>query len=72
MKRTHLELKEEGWNEWIKLHSAEVLTDGLKTLIRTAYDYGWYNAYGLKSEDIRHNQIMKEIKLLSKLGLVKK
>ena len=31
-------------------------------IIRTAYDYGWYNAYGLESDDTRHKEMMKMLK----------
>jgi len=60
----HSKLKQEGWEEWIEMNDLTGITENQKQMIKTAYDYGWYNAYGLQSEDKRHSEIMGMLKRL--------
>jgi hypothetical protein len=54
---THRQLKEDGWNGWNDMRKGKYDLPAL-SLLRDAYDYGWYNAYGLVSEDKRHKEMM--------------
>ena len=61
---THAKLKDTGWEEWLDMNNSNQFTHNQKTIIRSAYEYGWYNAYGLKTEDKNHKEMMKALKNL--------
>jgi len=63
----HKKLKQDGWEEWVEMNNLTVITETQKQMIKTAYDYGWYNAYGLESEDKRHAEMMEALKNLQDL-----
>ena len=62
---THDKLKEDGWKEWLDMNDLTGITENQKQMIRTAYDYGWYNAYGLESDERRHKEMIEAIEKLS-------
>lgn len=59
---THKELKDTGWREWLDINNSSQFTPNQKVIIKSAYEYGWYNAYGLKTEDKNHREMVKELK----------
>jgi len=59
---THKELKEAGWKEWLAMNDLTGVKKHQIDIIRGAYDYGWYNAYELKSDDTRHKEMMKVLR----------
>lgn len=59
---SHSTLKEEAWEEWKEMNDLDGILPHQLEIIRSAYDYGWYNAYGLKSDDKRHKEMMKMLK----------
>jgi len=63
---THKELKKIGWDEWLGMNNPEQYTDNQLEILESAYDYGWYNAYGLESDDRRHKEMMDELKQLAR------
>ena len=61
---THKELKEEGYKEMLTYHSNSDFTPAQLEIVRSFYDYGWCNAYGLNTEDKSHKEIMNMLKQL--------
>ena len=59
---SHTKLKEDGWEEWKEMNDLDGILPHQLEMIRSAYDYGWYNAYGLESDDARHKEMMKMLK----------
>jgi len=66
LKRDIKELKEAGWSELFEIYDLTGITKNQLEILRGAYDYGWYCAYGLESDDRRHKETMTMMEKLIK------
>ena len=59
---SHSKLKEDAQEEWKEMNDLDGILPHQLEIIKSAYDYGWYNAYGLESDDTRHKELMAMLK----------
>jgi len=66
LKREIKQLKEAGWKEVLEIYDLTGITENQIEILRGAYDYGWYCAYGLEGDDRRHKETMALLKQVIK------
>lgn len=65
----HKKLKEDGYKEMVDKYQEGMegrFTPAQLIIVRAFYDYGWYCAYGLQSEDKKHKEVMSRIDAIIK------
>ena len=60
----HDENKKEGWKEYKDSIDLTGINENQLSILKSAFEYGWYCAYGLVSEDKRHDEIVAQFKKL--------